>query len=174
MLYKCLPLVLATVLSAGTPRNVFAEDSNRDEIKRELSEVRETLSKALEQLHRLEEKLVEGNTGAEFDNMADEDFAWLRFGLRLEDVEEQVSETTNMGRSHLRGTVRIVEVRPKSSAAAAGMRKNDLLLGLNGFSVTNATDIRGISLKEPASNEAKNKFVIIRNGQAMYGVVSGF
>jgi len=101
---------------------------------------------------------------------ADEDRAWLLLGIRLEALN-QADQKMLTGRSwpggrgpvHYNGGMRVAEVRSGSPAAAL-LRKNDILLGLDGYESTSAENLAAILAAERLASGRRLKCQYLRPG----------
>lgn len=106
-------------------------------------------------------------------NNDDSDRFWNQLGLRLtllpvSEVRSQLSKTK------YRGGMRVLEVKPDSPAAANGIQKGDVLVGLDKWetmSVDNITWILNqISAQQPGPDgQNQIKFFLVRGQETRYG-----
>lgn len=106
-------------------------------------------------------------------NNDDSDRFWSQLGLRLtllpvSEVRSQLSKTK------YRGGMRVLEVKPDSPAAANGIQKGDVLVGLDKWetmSVDNITWIMNqIAAQQPgADGQNQVKFYLVRGQETRYG-----
>jgi serine protease Do len=91
---------------------------------------------------------------------------WQRLGLRLTAVPQDRAATIP---SKYRGGLLVVDVRPQSSAALNGIRKDDILVGLRDFETLSYDNVNWI-LSQPIQPGQENmKYYVIRGQQTLFG-----
>ena len=106
-------------------------------------------------------------------NNDDSDRFWSQLGLRLtllpaNEVRSQLSKTK------YRGGMRVLEVKPESPAAANGIQKGDVLVGLDKWetmSVDNITWIMNQMMTQTpsADGQSQMKFYLVRGQETRFG-----
>jgi serine protease Do len=92
--------------------------------------------------------------------------SWRQLGLRLTPVgAERVSRVSSV----LRGGMQVIEVRPGSPAARAGIERGDILVGLDQRQTTNVESISWILNRPQLNSLYPLEFHLIRGGQLHQG-----
>jgi len=98
----------------------------------------------------------------------DSDRFWKTLGVRLAPVS---ADRARMIPSHYKGGLLVTDVRPDSSAAKNGIRKDDILVGLWGFETLKFDDVNWILAHPEQANapEEKDRYYVIRGQATLYG-----
>ena len=87
---------------------------------------------------------------------------WTHMGVRVASVP--ASRVRQVYEKFVGGLL-VLEVRPASPAAAAGLRVGDIVVGINDYRMTEAENVRYV-LEEPVAGDRVFPMVTIRDGQA--------
>jgi serine protease Do len=96
------------------------------------------------------------------------DLAWTKLGIRLSSLAAEVVTRVN---PHLHGGLEVVQVRPDSAAAKAGIKKGDVLVGLHQWETLTADNIAYVLTNPDLNSFMPLSFYIIRSGQVRRGWV---
>ena len=96
------------------------------------------------------------------------DLAWTKLGIRLSSLAAEVVTRVN---PHLHGGLEVVQVRPDSAAAKAGIKKGDVLVGLHQWETLTADNIAYVLTNPDLNSFMPLSFCIIRSGQVRRGWV---
>ncbi len=91
---------------------------------------------------------------------------WEVLGLRLEELPE--NQKSRVGPRY-RGGMQVVSVRADSPAAANGIRRGDVLVGLHVWETVNTENISYVLDHPQLKTFSPLKFFILRNGETLYG-----
>ena len=91
---------------------------------------------------------------------------WELFGLKLEELPE--SQKNRVGPRY-RGGMQVVSVRPDSPAAANGIKRGDILVGLHVWETVNSENLAYVVEHPQLKTFSPLKFFILRNGETLYG-----
>lgn len=105
-------------------------------------------------------------------NNDDSDRFWSQLGLRLASLPS--SDRGQLAKTKYRGGMVVLDVKADSPAAANGIQKSDILVGLDRWetmSVDNITWIMAQLGAQPATSDGQNnvKFFIVRKQETKYG-----
>ena len=105
-------------------------------------------------------------------NNDDSDRFWSQLGLRLTVLP--TGERNQLAKTKYRGGMKVLEVKPESPAAANGMLKGDILVGLDKWETMSADNITWIMNQfgtQTAGLDAPNqiKFFLVRGQETRYG-----
>lgn len=100
------------------------------------------------------------------NNDASEPQEWKFLGVKLREIAAQ---SASIAGSRYRGGMRIVDVRPGGPAAANGIRRGDILVGLHLWETTNKENVSYVLDHPNLATFAPLKFYILRNGETLYG-----
>ena len=108
-------------------------------------------------------------------NNDDTDRFWSQLGLQL--TQLPANEKSQLSKTKYRGGMKILEVRADSNAYAQGIRKGDILVGLQEWETTNIDNIVWIMNRMgthtvATDTQAKMKFFIVRGGETKYGMLA--
>ena len=108
-------------------------------------------------------------------NNDDSDRFWSQLGLQL--TQLPANEKSQLSKTKYRGGMKILEVRADSNAYAQGIRKGDILVGLQEWETTNIDNIVWIMNRMgthtvATDSQAKMKFFIVRGGETKYGMLA--
>ena len=100
------------------------------------------------------------------NDSADAEKFWRLLGLKLAAVPHDRAATIP---SKYHGGLLVVEVKPQSSAASNGIRKDDILVGLRDFETLSYDNVNWI-LNQPIQPGQENlKYYVIRGQQTLWG-----
>jgi len=98
--------------------------------------------------------------------------AWQVIGVRLEPVPRTAMQKINARvKQNYRGGLYVTEVRNGSPAETYGIKVDDVLIGLHGWSTASIPELHGIIQKASEQDQLQGKFVIIRSDQPMWGTL---
>jgi len=92
--------------------------------------------------------------------------AWKLFGIRLSQL--QTSEPTLTG-TKFRGGLRVTQVQAKSIADRNGIRKGDILVGLDKWETINSQNVRYILENESLWDSRPLTFYVQRGSETLFG-----
>ncbi len=98
--------------------------------------------------------------------LTSEEQIWQTFGLRLEPIPGDVFQKLN---TRYRGGLRVTAVRPGSPAAAEGIRRGDVLVGMHVWETISLDNVRYILNRPDFSQLRPLKFYIVRGEETLYG-----
>ena len=106
-------------------------------------------------------------------NNDESDRFWTQLGVRMTQLPA-AEVRTQLSKTKYRGGMRVLEVKPDSPAAANGMQKGDVLVGLDRWetmSVDNITWIMNELAKQGPSADGQNqiKFYLVRGQETKFG-----
>lgn len=118
---------------------------------------------------------VEGPVTTRANNSDDTDRFWSQLGLQLTQLPP--GEKSQLSKTKYRGGMKILEVRADSNAYAQGIRKGDILVGLQDWETTNVDNIvwimnRVATHPVATDSQSKLKFYIVRGGETKYGMLA--
>jgi serine protease Do len=91
---------------------------------------------------------------------------WTAFGLRLEPMQTDEFQKLN---TRYRGGLRVQGVRPGSPAAAEGIRRGDVLVGMHIWETITLENVRYILNRPDFAQLRPLKFYIVRGEETLYG-----
>ncbi len=91
---------------------------------------------------------------------------WQSFGLRLETMPTDSFQKLN---TRYRGGLRVTAVRPNSPAAAEGIRRGDVLVGMHVWETISLDNVRYILNRPDFAQIRPLKFYIVRGDETLYG-----
>jgi serine protease Do len=91
---------------------------------------------------------------------------WTSFGLRLEPMPSDAFQKLN---TRYRGGLRVTAVRPGSPAAAEGIRRGDVLVGMHIWETITLDNLRYILNRPDFTQLRPLKFYIVRGEETLYG-----
>ncbi|MBB01261.1 MAG: serine protease [Planctomyces sp.] len=91
---------------------------------------------------------------------------WDVLGLRLEELPE--NQKSRVGPRY-RGGMQVQAVRADSPAAASGIRRGDVLVGLHVWETVNTENVTYVIGHPQLKTFSPLKFFILRNGETLYG-----
>jgi serine protease Do len=91
---------------------------------------------------------------------------WTSFGLRLEPMPSDAFQKLN---TRYRGGLRVLAVRPGSPAAAEGIRRGDVLVGMHIWETITLDNLRYILNRPDFTQLRPLKFYIVRGEETLYG-----
>jgi serine protease Do len=91
---------------------------------------------------------------------------WTSFGLRLEPMPSDSFQKLN---TRYRGGLRVLAVRPGSPAAAEGIRRGDVLVGMHIWETITLDNLRYILNRPDFTQLRPLKFYIVRGEETLYG-----
>jgi serine protease Do len=94
------------------------------------------------------------------------DRAWSVLGLRVETIS---AEEFRQYRSRYRGGLMITAVREDGPAAQQGIHRGDVLLGVHEWETISLDNLSYVLSREDLSQMDPLKFLILRDGRALYG-----
>jgi serine protease Do len=95
---------------------------------------------------------------------------WETLGLKLERLTKANSRQLEPFRDKYRGGMRVVDVRPTSAAAAFGIKRGDVLVGLHVWETVRWDDINYILNQSTLINGTEGmKFYVVRGQEVLYG-----
>ena len=105
-------------------------------------------------------------------NNDDSDKYWTQLGLRLTTLPS--SDRGQLSKTKYRGGMRVLEVKSDSPAAANGIQKSDILVGLDRYETMSVDNITWIidqlgRLPAPTEGQSNVKFFIVRGQETKYG-----
>ncbi len=96
-----------------------------------------------------------------------QDATWSAFGLRLEKAPSNLFRDPKIP---YKGGMRVVSIRPESSAAKQGVRAGDILVRMHRWKTTSPKDIRFILDRADSLARAGTvKFYVLRDGDMFFG-----
>jgi serine protease Do len=98
--------------------------------------------------------------------VASDEAVWTSFGLRLEPIASDTFQKLN---SRYRGGLRVSAVRPGSPAAAEGIRRGDVLVGMHIWETITLDNVRYILNRPDFTQLRPLKFYILRGEETLYG-----
>jgi serine protease Do len=98
--------------------------------------------------------------------LASDEQVWTSFGLRLEPIASESFQKLN---SRYRGGLRVAAVRPGSPAAAEGIRRGDVLVGMHIWETITLDNVRYILNRPDFAQLRPLKFYILRGEETLYG-----
>ncbi len=93
--------------------------------------------------------------------------AWSQFGLRLTPLRDR-----SVVSGQFKGGLRVADVRPGSPAADQGVRRGDILVGMQRWHTTSADDLAYVLADAQQTNLDRLKFYIVRGRSTLYGHLS--
>jgi serine protease Do len=94
------------------------------------------------------------------------DRVWETLGLKLTTIEEAEFRQLN---SRYRGGLRVTAVRADSPAAAQGIRRNDVLVGMHVWETISLENVAYILDREDLAKLDPMVFYIVRGSDTLYG-----
>jgi serine protease Do len=91
---------------------------------------------------------------------------WRTLGLRLEPVTD--SHLRKLG-SPYHGGLRVVALRSDSPAARQGIRKGDVLVGMDKWETVSLENVNYILSRPGLQRAGKVKFYVVRGAETLYG-----
>jgi serine protease Do len=95
--------------------------------------------------------------------------AWEVLGL---DLQQEPAETFADGSARYRGGMRVVDVRADGPAAARGIRRGDVLVGMHRWETASAEDIRYIVNSPQLASMEAVKFYVLRGDRTFDGEIA--
>jgi serine protease Do len=97
------------------------------------------------------------------------DRVWEKLGLKLSPVNEQEFKAMN---TRYRGGLRVLNVRPDGPAAAQGIRKGDVLVGMHIWETISLDNIAYVLDRDDFKDLQPVRFYIRRGSETLYGHMS--
>jgi serine protease Do len=94
------------------------------------------------------------------------DLAWKKLGVKLSPVAADFVNRTN---PQLRGGLLVLDLRPDSTAAKAGLQKGDILIGLHQWEMLSLDNVSFVLTHADLASFSPLKFYLIRSGQVHRG-----
>ena len=96
--------------------------------------------------------------------------SWKVLGLELKRVDPK--QFRKKYKTRYRGGLTVTSVRPNSPAAAQGIHKGDVLVGMHIWETVSLDNVSYILKRPDLSKKGKIKFFILRDGETLYGYLS--
>ncbi len=96
--------------------------------------------------------------------------SWRVLGLELKRIEAE--QFRKKFKTRYRGGLRVTSVRPKSPAAAQGIHKGDVLVGMHIWETVSLDNVSYILNRQDLNKKKPIKFFILRGGETLYGYMS--
>jgi serine protease Do len=96
----------------------------------------------------------------------DNDKHWQILGLKLAQIPAQQFK---QGTSRYRGGLQVLNVRPDSPAAKQGIRKGDILVGMHIWETITLDNVDYVLSRDDLEEFAPIKFLLMRNGETLFG-----
>jgi serine protease Do len=97
------------------------------------------------------------------------DVVWKRLGLRLSPANP---DTVNRANPQLHGGLTITDVRPGSSAANAGIKSGDILVGLHQWEMLSLENVTFVLGHPDLASFNPLRFYILRSGSVHRGYLT--
>lgn len=94
------------------------------------------------------------------------DRVWEHLGLKLTPMEDQEFRLLN---SRYRGGLAVQEVRPSSPAAAQGIRRGDVLVGMHVWETVSLDNVSYVLDRDDLNRQEPVLFYILRGSDTLYG-----
>ena len=122
-----------------------------------------------EQEQRLELVLAGNDRGTPRIGSAVVDLVWQKLGLQLASV---APDAVNGSNKQLNGGLEVTSVQTESSAAKAGIRKGDILVGLHQWETLTVNDVHYVLTHPELATFSPLSFYILRQGQVRRGYLT--
>jgi serine protease Do len=153
-----------TIVQAGAVKVATGIDVERAFLERKVGESVPFVIRRAGEEKRLE--LVLASADRAIQTVATVDLVWQKLGVQLAPVAPDLVTRFN---SELRGGMEIAAVNANGAAAKAGIRKGDILVGLQQYETVSLDNVTYVLNLPELSGPASVPFFILRSGQVRQG-----